>query len=241
MVFASDSLSSLNCYGYSPYPLSQYIDWVRTILQNRPDSNKPIIISITSPLPHDGETIPTHSLDVTSREEEIIEPSELDGGSSHNELPEMLATIQALRAEFDDPISASPRIAVEINTSCPNIEGHPPPSYDISSLRPLIQSVTEVFKADPSLAVGIKLPPYVYARQFVEVIDFIASFTQDVGGKKRNPIAFLTCTNTLGSSLMFSDQVVTNDQTATTETGGFALPAVWGGLAGESLHPLSLG
>ncbi|KAG8919861.1 dihydroorotate dehydrogenase [Tulasnella sp. 408] len=242
VAFASESLSSVNCYGYSPYPLSQYIEWVKTILQSHPDSNKPIIISITAPLPHDDDAVPTHSLDISSQEEEMIEVSpHAEGSSSHNELPEMLAAIQALRAEFDDATSASPRIAVEINTSCPNIEGHPPPSYDISSLRSLVKSVAEVCRADPSLAVGIKLPPYVYARQFVDVIDFIASFTEEVGGKKRNPIAFLTCTNTLGSSLMFSDQVIQEDQAAAEAAGGFALPATWGGLAGESLHPLSLG
>lgn len=199
-------------------------------------------MSITAPLPHGDDAVPTRSLDISSQEEEMIEVTpHAEGSSPRNELPDMLAAIQALRAEFDDATSASPRIAVEINTSCPNIEGHPPPSYDISSLRPLVKSVAEVCSADPSLAVGIKLPPYVYARQFVDVIDFIASFTEEVGGKKRNPIAFLTCTNTLGSSLMFGDQVIKEDQAVAEAAGGFALPATWGGLAGESLHPLSLG
>ncbi|KAG8978564.1 dihydroorotate dehydrogenase, partial [Tulasnella sp. 427] len=242
VAFASGSLSSVNCYGYSPYPLSQYIDWVRTILHNNPDSNKPIIISITAPLPHDGETLPTRSLDISSQEEEMLEvSSQPDDTTSQNELPEMLAAIQALRTELNDLTSASPRIALEINTSCPNIEGHPPPSYDISSLRPLFKSIAEVCKTDPSLAVGIKLPPYVYSRQFVDVIDFIVSFSEKVDGPGANwnPIAFLTCTNTLGSSLMFGDQVMRKD--GQTNASDFALPATWGGLAGESLHPLSLG
>ena len=49
VAFSADSTASLNSYGYSPYPLATYLEWIRTIIQNDPTSSKPFIISITSP------------------------------------------------------------------------------------------------------------------------------------------------------------------------------------------------
>ena len=56
--------------------------------------------------------------------------------------------------------------------------------------------------------------------------------------KKRTPFAFITCTNTLGNSLLFSDQTA---QDESTDGRDFALPTPLGGLAGEALHSLALG
>lgn len=58
-------------------------------------------------------------------------------------------------------------------------------------------------------------------------------------GQNESPIAFLTCTNTLGMSLLFADQA---EGAAGQPSGSqFALPTTLGGLAGEALHALSLG
>jgi dihydroorotate dehydrogenase (fumarate) len=168
------------------------------------------------------------------------------------------------------------RIAIELNTSCPNILHKPPPAYDMPALLPLLQVLAEHYRQDPSLTIGLKLPPYVYAGQFGEAVGVIASLssTTQVSGKRnvvddgreerrggdggmRNPIAFLTCTNTLGSALMFEDQVQsreveididgstnTNADTldaSTTQSTAFALPTPLGGLAGSALHSLALG
>jgi dihydroorotate dehydrogenase (fumarate) len=80
------------------------------------------------------------------------------------------------------------------------------------------------------------LPPYVYKDQFSEAIVGIKLFSAPTNdGTINSPIAFLTCTNTLGNSLLFSDQAITSgDQ-------NFAVPTALGGLAGDSLHPLALG
>jgi len=149
----------------------------------------------------------------------------------------MITAIQELRKSIDDmtPEKQS-RIAVEINTSCPNIKDAPPPAYQPENLRPLLSVVAAAVRDDPTLTVGLKLPPYVYQTQFTDMIRFISSFTRDDRAKRTNPISFFTCTNTLGSSLLFNSQT-TNDQGEQT----FAVPSKYGGLAGEALHPLALG
>jgi dihydroorotate dehydrogenase (fumarate) len=147
----------------------------------------------------------------------------------------MVDYIQQLRVSLDDMAPSKPgRIAIELNTSCPNIIGKPPPSYDMLSLLPLLKVLADHHREDPTLTIGMKLPPYVYARQFVDVVAVITTLTHE----GRNPITFLTCTNTLGSSLFFEDQVT---EKAAGDALQFALPTPLGGLAGEALHPLALG
>jgi len=260
-VFLKDSQSSINSYGYSPFPLSQYIEWIDTILTDNVDANKPIIISIAVSLdPHDtGDSI-MRSIDVPDQEGGMLDMAMPRMHPSHDDLIQMIRAIQELRKRHGDRTSASPRIAIEINTSCPNLPGHPPPAYDPSTLRPILETVAEAFYKDPSLAVGLKLPPYVHSRSFVDIVDFLASFSNSVrkegdgargeegdGEMRRHPVAFITCTNTLGSSLLFEEQTEGGkgssagaaDQQA--DDRAFALPSDWGGLAGEMLHPLALG
>ncbi|KAI6136979.1 hypothetical protein F5141DRAFT_1185823 [Pisolithus sp. B1] len=152
-------------------------------------------------------------------------------------LRKMVTAIRDLSAEHP---SWHTRIAVEFNASCPNIKGHPPPSYSFSSLVPFLDIFAEHFWADPTLTIGLKLPPYIMATQFHDVIGGIATYTRQHGpsGQYVNPFAFLTCTNTLGNSLVFSDQTVDGGADGLS----FALPPPGiGGLAGEAIHSLSLG
>lgn len=202
--FLADSLSSLNSYGYSPHPLSSYIEWIKTLLLSNLLSTKPFIISITD--------------------------------DNANSLQVMLAAIQDLRAGHP---SWRSRVAVEFNASCPNIRGHPPLSYNFSNLMPFLDALAQYFWADQTLTIGIKLPPYVVSTQIRDVIHGIAKYTrQDPAlGCSVNPFAFFTCTNTIGNSLVFSDQTLDG------RGGGsrFAVPPALGGLAGEAIHFLSLG
>lgn len=215
-MFTKDSVSSLNTYGYSPHPLSTYLQNVESILSNAPpDSSKPIIISITSTLP----TV----------------------------LASMMDLIQALRNKLND--HSRTRIAVELNTSCPNISGKSPPAYDISTLRPLLQVFADYFSTDPTLTLGLKLPPYTYSTQFEQLVNSVAEMSgPGPDGRRTNPIAFFTSTNTLGNTLLYPSQTM-SFPSETSGTPGFltthpslssVLPA-FGGLAGDSLHPLSLG
>jgi dihydroorotate dehydrogenase (fumarate) len=214
VAFSKDSVSSINSYGYSPHPLATYLEWIQTIIQNDPTSSKPFIISITS--------------------------------SSPNTLSSMISSIQSLRTTLRDAEGSHSRIAIELNTSCPNIADCPPPAYNFPSLAPLLSVLVEHYWKDPTLTLGLKLPPYVWSTQFEEVIRGISELpanhaaSRDVTEGRNNPIAFLTCTNTLGSSLFFSGQAQHNHE-STLSTCQFALPTAIGGLAGESIHALSLG
>lgn len=156
--------------------------------------------------------------------------------SSAEKLSTMLVAIQQFRTS--NPTWRS-RVAVEFNSSCPNIKDHPPPSYHLPSLKPFLDVLAKAFQDDSTLTIGLKLPPYTIATQFRDVVGCISSYTSTDSGKPTNPFAFFTCTNTLGNSLLFVDQVLGPE----TDLGvsAFAVPPGLGGLAGEAIHALSLG
>ncbi|KAF8295422.1 FMN-linked oxidoreductase [Clavulina sp. PMI_390] len=220
VAFSSDTSSSINSYGYSPRPLSEYLSDVKSLLLDVSLPLKPVIISITS--------------------------------SDPIELREMLEDIAKLRDELDPSESfskpiplASHLLGVELNTSCPNIPHKPPPAYAIPLLMPLLQ-ILELFQqtlireGKLPITLGLKLPPYVYAAQIEEVVSAVSGLDKDT-------VSFFTCTNTLGNSLMFSDQEDRDlakkkeDAMLASDSGGFALPTIWGGMAGDVIHHLSLG
>ena len=167
----------------------------------------------------------------------------------------MLDSIQKLRTRLRDGEGALSRVGIELNTSCPNIKGSPPPAYHMADLTPILDVLARYFREDPTLVIGLKLPPYVYSTQFDDLLRGIATYSQsDPCDKSRriSPFAFLTSTNTLGQTLFFTEQaapipglgkaeaVLTASEGVSTSTE-FALPTVMGGMAGEALHPLALG
>jgi dihydroorotate dehydrogenase (fumarate) len=202
-------MSTLNSYGYSPHPLSSYIQWTHSILSHVTDP-KPFIISITS--------------------------------NSAGELSRMIEHVQELRKKLADGIEGAPsRIAIELNTSCPNILGKPPPAYSFATLLPILEVLAQAYRGDRTLTIGLKLAPYLASFQFEEVIRSVASFSYDLeGGSRANPFAFFTCTNTVGNSIFLAHQT-TSLLAAEGEADGYALKPVLGGLAGEPIHALSLG
>ncbi|KAL0950481.1 hypothetical protein HGRIS_007293 [Hohenbuehelia grisea] len=217
VVFNADD-STLNSYGYSPHPLKQYLQWIPEILTaSGAGSAKPFILSITS--------------------------------SSAATLRDMISAIQAVRhMTLDDSASTKPwltRIAIELNTSCPNIASAPPSAYAPAdgAFPELLSVIAEAHRADSSLTIGLKLPPFVYTGQFHAVLASVAALSYDAPAEatrasgRVNPVAFFTCTNTLGNSLFFASQV----QRAESDASTLALPTGLGGLAGSALHPLALG
>ena len=134
------------------------------------------------------------------------------------------------------------KLAMEVNLSCPNIKGKPPPAYDGAALAEylvLIQAHKKMWLdtsgSSPAEAggtappAGIKLPPYTYMGQFEEVVGAMANATVD----GRSVVDFVTATNTLGSSLVLNEEC----QAALASEAGTGI----GGLAGAALHPLALG
>jgi dihydroorotate dehydrogenase (fumarate) len=212
------------------------LKWIEKLFkENAPNSKaKPIILSIAPADPVQlGEMI------------EIIQ-------EFRRSLPNTLAATSQSQAQFDSGAIATSTnnvLAVELNTSCPNIPGHPPPAYDIPTLTGLLQVLASSYQSDPTLIIGLKLAPFVHRAQMENIVEAISGLTDEQG---RNPIAFLTCTNTLGGCVMFADQAKqragdTKDQVGAgnevTRNAGvkMALPTTFGGLAGEPIHFLSLG
>ncbi len=168
----------------------------------------------------------------------------------------MLDAIQELRAKLRDTEGTTSRIGIELNTSCPNIKGSPPPAYNISGLVPILDVLAEYFWKDPTLTIGLKLPPYLYSTQFDDLVGCIATYSRpdpSDDSRRVNPFTFLTSTNTLGQTLLFAEQAApaplpgpsavtdSDDGPAAAAPAVFALPTSLGGMAGEALHPLALG
>lgn len=152
----------------------------------------------------------------------------------------MISAIQSLRDRLHDKERPIARIAIELNTSCPNIKDSPPPAYNFPALVPLLNVLAEHYWKDTTLTIGLKLPPYVWTTQFQDVVRGISELpsAEDEGVGRRSVLAFLTCTNTLGSCLVLSEQT---ERRTGHSVSQFALPTITGGLAGESIHALSLG
>jgi dihydroorotate dehydrogenase (fumarate) len=153
-------------------------------------------------------------------------------------------------------------LAMEVNLSCPNIPGKPPPAYNsdslLSYLAALKKEVKHQLHVEPEASrhgrihvpIGIKTPPYTYHDQFQQLIDALLSSAKECEPYDLPcPISFITATNTLGSSLLLAPQF----EAPPMSPGGSKAREVFhhtlnsasgtgiGGLAGAPLHPLALG
>lgn len=208
---SASALSSNNCtlntLGYSPLTLSEYLGIINEIVGQR----------------HLGTDTPTKKpfiLSVTGTADEI----------------EMAYALIANAAEMDEDL----RLAMEVNLSCPNIAGKPPPAYDAARLAEYLEAVSDskstyrgrMATPDSVPKVGIKMPPYTYSGQFEMVVNSLKNAKSTEPGEG-SVIDFITCTNTLGSSLVLDE----NGNPALSSEAGTGI----GGLAGAALHPLALG
>ena len=120
------------------------------------------------------------------------------------------------------------RWLMEVNLSCPNIPGKPPPAYSRRELSEYLQLLQQ--EDPPIVSIGLKLPPFTYQDQFDTVVGALLD-TQHRAGSC--PVSFLTSTNTLGSCLVLDE----SGEPALSSADGSGI----GGLAGPALHPLALG
>ena len=194
-----EPVSSLNTLGYSPLAVTEYLEIIKDILLRQHSEEKP-----TKPI----------IISVTGSPSEIL----------HHYRRISLLQLTLLR---DHSISA--RFLMEINLSCPNISGKPPPAYSKEELSKYLRPLSDADSGGAeTIDIGIKTPPYTYQTQFDELISALLESSKD-----RCPISFITATNTLGSSLVLSNSL-TPSLNSLTGTG-------IGGLAGSALHPLALG
>ncbi|AHG73797.1 Dihydroorotate dehydrogenase [Mannheimia sp. USDA-ARS-USMARC-1261] len=146
---------------------------------------------------------------------------------SPEEVGDCYEQICALQNEVKMPL------AMEINISCPNIPGKVSPAYSAEELLPYLKALQTTLEklnqGENALPIGIKIPPFTYQNQYDELIK---GLLQAVENGKNLPIAFITSTNTLGSSLLMQgDKSVLNSEVGTGV----------GGMAGTAIHALSLG
>lgn len=126
-------------------------------------------------------------------------------------------------------------LAMEVNLSCPNIQGKPPPAYDGSALLEYLNAIQGALTHPhgPRIPCGLKTPPYTHSTEYAELFKALEASSSDASPC---PVSFITATNTLGSCLLLADAEA---------TAGSVLPALpeagIGGMAGAPLHPLSLG
>jgi dihydroorotate dehydrogenase (fumarate) len=205
--FTEDSTSpaghenaSLNTLGYSPIPLNEYLGFISSIAGQQPKQ-------------------PPASSSAPSGKPFII--SVTGGPDAVTTCYETIATAQA---------SVPVPLAMEINLSCPNIPGAPPPAYSEPALTGYIMAVASRLPGLTRIPFGIKTPPYTHADEYSGLISaLLGSAAADPSGT--TPISFITATNTLGSCLVLDG---TGSQAALPGAG-------IGGLAGAPLHPLALG
>ncbi|GAA5823324.1 hypothetical protein JCM5353_008233 [Sporobolomyces roseus] len=198
------SKSSINSYGFAPYPLGKYLEWLREIVKEEP-RKKNLIVSI--------------------------------GASGEEELEKIFPMLEAFAGDLGI------KVGVEFNASCPNLNGSPPPAYSPA----ILQSYLTCFARQNSqnLQFGIKLPPYTYEEQIVSVFKVIEEFSSQFPDAVE-VVSFLTSTNTLGQGLVFADQIAEPTLPSSIAQSSklneeFGVPSGYGGLAGESIHQISLG
>ena len=204
---ASQPISTLNTLGYSPLTLSEYLGIINEIVGQR----------------HLGTDTPTKKpfiLSVTGTPDEIA----------------MAYALIANAAEMDEDL----RLAMEVNLSCPNIAGAPLPAYDKKQLDGFLESISDskstyrgrMETPESTPKIGLKLPPYTYSGQFEMVSDSLRNAKSSEPGEG-SVIDFITCTNTIGHSLLLNSSL---EPVLNNESGSGL-----GGLAGAALHPLALG
>lgn len=218
-----DTTGSLNTLGYSPTPLKEYLDFIK-------------IISDGSSDPPDGNHGKPFIISVTGSAEEVVQCYKLI--TLHQRTVRMV-------------------LAMEVNLSCPNIPDKPPPAYSTTSLLEYlvalkkeiarqVQSRETLFPHETHVHVpiGIKTSPYTYHDQFQALVDALLGSAEAEPRHVPCPIAFITATNTLGSSLLLTP---TTEIALGTPYSGFhhtlesSTGTGIGGLAGAPLHPLALG
>ncbi|KAF2667691.1 FMN-linked oxidoreductase [Microthyrium microscopicum] len=180
------------------------------------------------PLSQTLETIKQIILESTDRDDKKQKPVIVSITGATDEIIQSINLIDGLQKE----IKAT--LLVEINLSCPNIGGKPPPAFTLEGLTEYLGCLKDV-PSGTSLLIGVKTPPYSNPENFTILRRAFESFVIGEGTSKKLgiPLHFITATNTIGCSLLLDAQL--KPQLNSADGTGI------GGLAGAPLHALALG
>lgn len=204
--------STLNTLGYSPFPLSAYLDWIPRIVAESPrrGTRKPWVIS------------------VTGTAEEIVECHGLIAHCARStSIPLLMEVNLSCPNIVDRPPPAYSALALEAYLfalqRAPSVRG------DV-----LDSAGNNHSPSGASVSVGIKIPPYTWSGQFATLIDALLATT---AGGMTCPVQFVTACNTLGNCLVLDEAPHQNYVPALGSASGTGI----GGMGGSALHPLALG
>lgn len=107
---------------------------------------------------------------------------------------------------------------IEINLSCPSIEGKPAIAYDFEQFELVLKSVSNLGEKP----LGLKLPPYYELAHHKKVAELITRYN----------ISFITCINSIGNTLIVDSE---KESPVIKPRKGF------GGLGGGYIKPVALG
>lgn len=106
---------------------------------------------------------------------------------------------------------------IEVNLSCPNLEGKPQVAYDFEQTEKVLRRISNLGKKP----IGLKLPPYYDFIHHKQIADLIEKYKID----------FITCTNSIGNTLIIDPE---------TETPVIKPKKGFGGLSGNYIKPIAL-
>jgi len=106
---------------------------------------------------------------------------------------------------------------IEINLSCPNIEGKPEVAYDFKQIEKILNEISKL----GNKPLGLKLPTYYNTFQFKKMAELIEKYD----------INFITCINSIGNTLVIDPK---------KETPIIKPKRGFGGLCGDYIKPFAL-
>lgn len=110
--------------------------------------------------------------------------------------------------------------AIELNLSCPNLEGKAEIAYDFNSEKGMSSYLRHIFE-EVDIPLGLKLPPYPNNYFWDSAADIINEY----------PISFVTCINSIGHCIVVDPKT---DKTVIHPNGGH------GGMGGNFIKPVAL-
>ncbi|TJZ67764.1 dihydroorotate oxidase [Chitiniphilus eburneus] len=148
----------------------------------------------------------------------------LDYAACHDyERKPLFVSVSGLSLDDNLTIVAALREAVlpaflELNLSCPNVEGKPQPGYDFEAMDQFLAEVATAYRRP----FGVKLPPYFDFVHFDNAAEILNRYDN---------LAFITCINSIGNGLVIDTE---SESTVIRPKDGF------GGLGGDYVLPTAL-